>query len=212
MGKTDIKGFEDTTFEGGTDKSGIIRKIGGKYPNVIFEISSETVDGVIPNDLTNFKVINGKNYRLKEKFMLEFKDCNKDEQITVLLSLAENLYRYFSKDEYKMLAKHITETCREWEKDKIISPDELYKFIDSGGDEDISVIQEESESYDIELWDCYIYIIAYVCKIAYEYDNQVYVPQIIESVDDSCYEIIKEICQNIKILPSGIYNNISIRK
>jgi len=41
-------------LEGGTGKSGI------KYPNVIFEISSEAVDGVIPNGLTNFKVINGK--------------------------------------------------------------------------------------------------------------------------------------------------------
>jgi len=141
--------------------------------------------------------------------MLEFKDCNKDEQITVLLNLAEKLYPYFSKDEYKLLANHVTKTCRKWEKDKIISPDELYKFIDSGGNEDISVIQEESGGYDIELWDCYIYIIAYVCKIAYEYDNQIYVPQIIENVDESCYEIIKVICQNIKILPPSVYNIIN---
>lgn len=47
-------------LEGGTDKSGIIKQISEKYPNVIFEISSETVDGVVPNGLTNFKVINGK--------------------------------------------------------------------------------------------------------------------------------------------------------
>ena len=54
--------------------------------------------------------------------MLEFKDCNKDEQITVLLNLAEKLYPYFSKDEYKLLANHVTKTCRKWEKDKIIPP------------------------------------------------------------------------------------------
>jgi len=44
---------------------------------------------------------------------------------------------------------------------------------------------------------------------AYEYDNQIYVPQIIENVDESCYEIIKVICQNIKILPPSVYNIIN---
>jgi hypothetical protein len=141
-----------------------------------------------------------------EKFMFKFKDCNKDEQITLLLNLAEKLYPYFSKDEYKLLAKHIAKTCREWEKDKMISPDELYEFIGSGEAEYNSVVQEKSEGYDSELWDCYIYIVAYVCKIAYKYDHQVYVPQPIAIVDDSCYEVIKEICQDIKILPSSVYN------
>jgi hypothetical protein len=42
--------------------------------------------------------------------MFEFKDYNKYKQITLLLNLAEKLYPYFSKDEYKLLAKHITKT------------------------------------------------------------------------------------------------------
>ncbi|MDR2099877.1 MAG: hypothetical protein LBP40_03490 [Campylobacteraceae bacterium] len=85
----------------------------------------------------------------------------------------------------------------------------MYESIGSREAEDISVVQEKSEGYDSVLWDCYIFFVAYVCKISYEYDHQVYVPQPIEIVDDSCYEVIKEICQDIKILPSSVYNNIN---
>ena len=47
-------------IEGGTNKSGIIKQISEKYPNVTFHISSETIEGVQPNGLLNFKVKNGK--------------------------------------------------------------------------------------------------------------------------------------------------------
>lgn len=140
--------------------------------------------------------------------MFEFEKCSKHQQVSMLLNLAEKLCLYFRKDEYRILANHIIKICREWERDKSILPDDLYDYIDGGGDEDISIIQEESEGDDTKIWECYIYIVSYICKLAYEYNNEVYVPQIIEIIDEYCYTKIKEICQNIAIWDNGIFTNL----
>lgn len=138
--------------------------------------------------------------------MLDFKSCNTEKQITILLDLAKKLWPHFSKEEYKSFAQHVIVICEEWNNSKKISPDDIYKFIDGGENEDISIIQEDSEGYDTDLWDCYIYIVAYINKIAYEYDKQIYVPQIIETVDDSCYQKVMDICKNITILPPDFFS------
>jgi len=130
--------------------------------------------------------------------MLHLSKLTRNQQASLFLVSTEIVIKHFSKDEYKSISSNALKQCWKWMENKSISADSLCDLIDSYEDGDIVYIQETvAEEDDVSIFNCVIYTIAFICKIAYEYEGAKTFPQAIEIVDFDKYENIKSICSSL---------------
>jgi len=86
--------------------------------------------------------------------------------------------------------------CWEWVEEKKYSGDELYLMLDNEDDGGVSIYELFTDDPQQErIWLCIIDAIAYTIWQAYKHENDEYLPQPIETVDD---DTIDEFMTNIR--------------
>jgi hypothetical protein len=85
--------------------------------------------------------------------------------------------------------------CWDWVEDKKYSGDEFYDMLDNEDGGVTNYEQFTDDPQQLAIWFCGLYAIAYTIWQAYQHENQKYVPQPIEIVDDS---VIDEFMTEIK--------------
>lgn len=110
------------------------------------------------------------------------------EQYDMLLTNAENLLNAYedivkNKEFYKE-GQRVIGICKEWITNNEITADDIYETIDSQDGYDIVEFGylkgiTEEESY---MWALLTNIVCVLCSLAYQMENQKYVPQAIECI------------------------------
>ncbi|MGA9175237.1 MAG: Imm6 family immunity protein [Thermoactinomyces sp.] len=118
-----------------------------------------------------------------------------DARAAYLLTLTEKAMEKIENEEGYHQARKAIDMCWDWVEDKKYSGDELYLIFDNEDDGGVSVYLEFTDDPQQEtIWFSIGYAIAYTIWQAYQYENEEYVPQPIELVDDSTIgEFMKEI-------------------
>ena len=128
--------------------------------------------------------------------MIKFNSLTKEEKQLYLLSSSEKLVDKIAYCPGYELAIEALEKCREWVKNKSVSADELYYYLENIEENDINTYMQLDKKVENEpVWICVANALAYISYDAYQYEKQLYMPETIECVDD---ETVKSFMRNYK--------------
>jgi len=116
--------------------------------------------------------------------MNQFNDLSVDARIIYLLSMSELIISDISESEgYEIVVESI-EKCWEWVELKSIAAYDLYLYLENMDDTGIITYMQFEDDMDKEkVWICIGNALAYTIREAYQFENEKYLPQTIESVD-----------------------------
>lgn len=121
--------------------------------------------------------------------MNQFHNLSMDAKIVYLLSLSELIIGKISTSEGYEVAVEAIAKCWEWVKDKNIQPFNLYLYLENMDEIDVmTYMQIEKDGYKEKVWICLANALAYTIWEAYQYENEKFLPQTIESVDHETVE------------------------
>ena len=109
------------------------------------------------------------------------------QKIHHCLRIIENIKKQIGDEEAVCYVEKAMELTRKWLNDKTDVSQKLYDLLD---DEECSLtLYQESEKDEcvIEVWNCIIDAVAYICRKIYEEQGVDYFPEPIELVDEDTY-------------------------
>ena len=109
------------------------------------------------------------------------------QKIHNCLRIIENLKKQIGDEDAVCYVEKAMDLTRKWLNDKTDVSQKLYNLLD---DEECSLtLYQESEKDEcvIEVWNCIIDAVAYICRKIYEEQGADYFPEPIELVDEDTY-------------------------
>ena len=109
------------------------------------------------------------------------------QKIHHCLRIIENIKKQIGAEEAARYVEKAIDLTRQWLNDKTDVSQKLYDLLD---DEECSLtLYQESEKDEcvIEVWNCIIDAVAYICRKIYEEQGVDYFPEPIELVDEDTY-------------------------
>ena len=109
------------------------------------------------------------------------------QKIHHCLRIIENIKKQIGAEEAARYVEKAMDLTRKWLNDKTDVSKKLYDLLD---DEECSLtLYQESEKDEcvIEVWNCIIDAVAYICRKIYEEQGADYFPEPIELVDEDTY-------------------------
>ena len=109
------------------------------------------------------------------------------QKIHHCLRIIENIKKQIGDEEAVCYVEKAMDLTRKWLKDKTDVSQKMYDLLD---DEECSLtLYQESEKDEcvIEVWNCIIDAVAYICRKIYEEQGVDYFPEPIELVDEDTY-------------------------
>lgn len=109
------------------------------------------------------------------------------QKIHHCLKIIENIKKQLGDEEAVCYVEKAMDLTRKWLNDKTDVSQKLYDLLD---DEECSLtLYQESEKDEcvIEVWNCIIDAVAYICRKIYEEQGVDYFPEPIELVDEDTY-------------------------
>ena len=158
---------------------------------------------------------------MKEIIFMRFEDLSSERKLLLFIVFGKKAIDYLKDNDERLLAGEVLEKCIEFYDNKTCIGDELYDYIDSATEYDITDRQADAEDIqEIQAWDCIIDSVAYTCRYAYESENKV-LPQAIEIATDDFYLHLREAfisiyknTEKVELVESIVGNteNITIEK
>ena len=109
------------------------------------------------------------------------------QKIHHCLRIIENIKKQIGAEEAVCYVEKAMELTRKWLNDKTDVSQKLYDLLD---DEECSFTlyqESEKDEYMIDVWNCIIDAVAYICRKIYEEQGADYFPEPIELVDEDTY-------------------------
>lgn len=126
--------------------------------------------------------------------MNKFDNLCEDAKVVYLLSLCDLIIDNISRSDGYKVAVESLEKCWEWVKFKNIEAYKLYLYLENIDDIDVITYMQLEDDVDRErVWICIGNALAYIIWEAYQYEEEKFLPQTIESVD---YETIESFMKN----------------
>ncbi len=103
------------------------------------------------------------------------------------LRIIENIKKQIGAEEAARYVEKAIDLTRQWLNDKTDVSQKLYDLLD---DEECSFTlyqESEKDEYMIDVWNCIIDAVAYICRKIYEEQGADYFPEPIELVDEDTY-------------------------
>ena len=107
------------------------------------------------------------------------------QKIHHCLRIIENIKKQIGAEEAARYVEKAIDLTRQWLNDKTDVSQKLYDLLD---DEECSFTlyqESEKDEYMIDVWNCIIDAVAYICRKIYEEQGADYFPEPIELVDDN---------------------------
>ncbi|WP_338780317.1 Imm6 family immunity protein [Metabacillus sp. FJAT-52054] len=116
--------------------------------------------------------------------MNQFENLSVDAKVVYLLSLSELIIGKISQSKGYGLVVESLERGWQWVKYRNIEASSLYLYLENMDDASImTYMQFENDNQREKVWICYGNALAYIIWEAYQYEEEKYLPQTIESVD-----------------------------
>ena len=109
------------------------------------------------------------------------------QKIHHCLRIIENIKKQIGDEEAVCYVEKAMDLTRKWLNDKTDVSQKLYDLLD---DEECSLTlyqESEKDEYMIDVWNCIIDAVAYICRKIYEEQGADYFPEPIELVDEDTY-------------------------
>ena len=109
------------------------------------------------------------------------------QKIHHCLRIIENIKKQIGAEEAARYVEKAIDLTRQWLNDKTDVSQKLYDLLD---DEECSLTlyqESEKDEYMIDVWNCIIDAVAYICRKIYEEQGADYFPEPIELVDEDTY-------------------------
>ena len=109
------------------------------------------------------------------------------QKIHHCLRIIENIKKQIGAEEAARYVEKAIDLTRQWLNDKTDVSQKLYDLLD---DEECSFTlyqESEKDEYMIDVWNCIIDAVAYICQKIYEEQGADYFPEPIELVDEDTY-------------------------
>ena len=109
------------------------------------------------------------------------------QKIHHCLRIIENIKKQIGAEEAARYVEKAIDLTRQWLNDKTDVSQKLYDLLD---DEECSLTlyqESEKDEYMIDVWNCIIDAVAYICRKIYEEQGADYFPGPIELVDEDTY-------------------------
>ena len=109
------------------------------------------------------------------------------QKIHHCLRIIENIKKQIGAEEAARYVEKAIDLTRQWLNDKTDVSQKLYDLLD---DEECSFTlyqESEKDEYMIDVWNCIIDAVAYICRKIYEEQGEDYFPEPIELVDEDTY-------------------------
>ena len=109
------------------------------------------------------------------------------QKIHHCLRIIENIKKQIGAEEAARYVEKAIDLTRQWLNDKTDVSQKLYDLLD---DEECSLTlyqESEKDEYMIDVWNCIIDAVAYICRKIYEEQDVDYFPEPIELVDEDTY-------------------------
>ena len=109
------------------------------------------------------------------------------QKIHHCLRIIENIKKQIGAEEAARYVEKAIDLTRQWLNDKTDVSQKLYDLLD---DEECSFTlyqESEKDEYMIDVWNCIIDAVAYICRKIYEEQGADYFPDPIELVDEDTY-------------------------
>ena len=109
------------------------------------------------------------------------------QKIHHCLRIIENIKKQIGDEEAVCYVENAMDLTRKWLNDKTDVSQKLYDLLD---DEECSFTlyqESEKDEYMIDVWNCIIDAVAYICRKIYEEQGADYFPEPIELVDEDTY-------------------------
>ena len=109
------------------------------------------------------------------------------QKIHHCLRIIENIKKQIGDEEAVCYVEKAMDLTRKWLNDKTDVSQKLYDLLD---DEECSFTlyqESEKDEYMIDVWNCIIDAVAYICRKIYEEQGADYFPEPIELVDEDTY-------------------------
>ena len=109
------------------------------------------------------------------------------QKIHHCLRIIENIKKQIGAEEAARYVEKAIDLTRQWLNDKTDVSQKLYDLLD---DEECSFTlyqESEKDEYMIDVWNCIIDAVAYICRKIYEEQGADYFPEPIELVDEDTY-------------------------
>ena len=112
-----------------------------------------------------------------------------DAKAAYLLTLTEKMMVHIERYHWYGLARKALDMCWEWVEEKKHHGDDLYLRIDNDVDglghiKGVAFVDDQPDPQEKAIWFCVTQALFYVTWQAYEYEEEEYVPQAVEMVDD----------------------------
>lgn len=139
---------------------------------------------------------------------MDITKLNEENKCIFAIKLAQKASSYLQESNVHSLINKAIEVALKWEYIGENIGEILYNFLDNE-ENGFTLFQEmEEDEKNINAWNCIIYSLAYVSRVAYEKDGVKYFPEPIEAVDDdvfiymiqsliSCNSIERDYIENI---------------
>nr|WP_255518436.1 Imm6 family immunity protein [Thermoactinomyces sp. CICC 10522] len=131
-----------------------------------------------------------------------YENVNEDAKVAYLLTLTEKVMGKIESYEWYHIVRKSIGMCWEWVEEKKHSGDELYENIENEDEEGLIFIEGVSyvgdNAYGTQaklIWACILDAVCYIAWQAYQYENEKYLPQSLESESD---ETIDKLIKKIK--------------
>ena len=112
------------------------------------------------------------------------------QKIHHCLRIIENIKKQIGDEEAVCYVEKAMDLTRKWLNDKTDVSQKLYDLLD---DEECSLTlyqESEKDEYMIDVWNCIIDAVAYICRKIYEEQGADYFPEPIELVDEDTYSLL----------------------
>jgi hypothetical protein len=109
------------------------------------------------------------------------------QKIHHCLRIIENIKKQIGAEEAARYVEKAIDLTRQWLNDKTDVSQKLYDLLD---DEECSFTlyqESEKDEYMIDVWNCIIDAVAYICRKIYEEQGADFFPEPIELVDEDTY-------------------------
>lgn len=108
-----------------------------------------------------------------------------DARAAFLLALTEKVIDQIDLEEGYQKARETLNMCWDWVEEKKHQGSDLYHMLENEEATGVAIyIQFTDDSQQEAIWFCTVYAIVYTIWQAYKYENQKYMPQPIELIDD----------------------------
>ncbi|SCY49444.1 Immunity protein Imm6 [Lachnospiraceae bacterium XPB1003] len=109
------------------------------------------------------------------------------QNIRHCIEIIDNIKGQICDEEAVRCIEEAVDFSWQWLNDKTDVSQKLYDLLDNE-EYSLTIYQEsENDEHVIEVWNCIIDSIAYICRKAYEYQGAKYYPEPIELVDEDTY-------------------------